>query len=78
MDIEDYITKLSTEYGNKVDYCNDQIQPLKIKNTQARRKGQTYEQRLPIILEIKVLEAQRQAYHQARIDIESVEDYIAI
>lgn len=76
MDIEDYIAKLSMEYSKKIEECDHHISSLNIENRLRRRKGASYDDRIDLILQTKEHLARRQAYIQAKVDIESVEDYI--
>jgi hypothetical protein len=79
MDIDDYTTKLICDYQDKISACDQSLPALRIKNRFLRREeNKGYEERLHIILEIKALEAKRQAYVQAKIDIESIQDFMGI
>lgn len=78
MDIENFTSMLILEYSEKIQNCSDLLTPLRFKNRKQRRDGNTVDERMDIISQIRVIEAQRQAYIQAKADIESIQDHLGV
>lgn len=78
MDIENFTSKLLLEYSEKIQNCSELLTPLRFENRKQRRDGKTVDERMGVISQIRVIEAQRQAYIQAQADIESIQDHLGI
>ncbi len=78
MDIENFSSKLLLEYSEKIQNCSELLTPLRFENRKLRRDGKSVDERMDVISQIRVIEAQRQAYIQAQADIESIQDYLGI
>lgn len=78
MDIEDFTAKLICEYREKEEACDLKITTLQAKNRALRREGKELADRMEVLAELRVLEAQKVAYVQARMDILSIQDHLGI
>lgn len=78
MDIETFTGKIVSEYREKEESCDLLLSGLRAENRKLRRDGKSIEQRMDTICQIRVLEAQKIAYIQARIDLLSVLDHLGI
>ena len=73
---KELIAQLLLEYSKKISDCEKLLIDSRIKNAAKRRAGATHEERVQMLHERQILNAQRQAYIQAHVDIESVLDSI--
>lgn len=78
MDIEDFTLKLVRDYRDKEEACETLLCSLRAENRKLRRDGRGVEDRMDVVSQIRVLEAQKIAYIQARIDIASIQDHLGI
>lgn len=73
-EISDAIEKLIGEYKFKVENCDITVEALNKQRSLARKNSDI--KTLGVLAkEIAIKEAQRQAYLQAKVDIESLTDY---
>lgn len=78
MDIENFTSKMILEYREKEEACDLQLMSLRAENRKLRRDGKEIEERMDVVSQIRVLEAQKIAYVQARVDIASIQDHLGI
>lgn len=78
MDIEDFTLKLIREYREKEEASELLLASLRAENRKLRREGKEVEARMDVITQIRVLEAQKIAYVQARVDIASIQNHLGI
>jgi len=78
MDIENFTCKMIIDYRKKEDACNVLINGLQAENRKLRRDGKDLKDRMDVVSQIRVLEAQKIAYAQARVDISAIQDHLGI
>ena len=75
MKIIDRIEKLVAEYDKKIAELDDLVDALKRSKAQHRKNNDEFGYS-ECAAELKIRNAQRQAYYQAKIDIDSLLDHI--
>ncbi len=73
--MQDKIDKLILEYNSKIASCDNRIRNSEVRKETARRSEKDDEID-EIRQEIHIINAQRQAYFQAKVDIDSLLDYV--
>lgn len=78
MDIDDFTSKLVIDYSEKEKSCDLLLADLRQENRRLRREGKEIQDRMEVVSQIRVLEAQKIAYVQARADIRAIQDQLGI
>jgi len=73
--MENQIEKLTCEYEDKIGTCDDQIRNCVIRKSTARRNGNKRDVD-DLSREVAIISAQRQAFVQAKVDIDSLLDHL--
>lgn len=76
MGIATHIHELVGEYTKKIEDCDTLIKSCSAENVAIRNGGGSHDDRSHIVRELAEIRARRQAYFQARVDIESLGDFI--
>lgn len=66
------------DYREKEDACNVVVNGLRAKNRKLRRDGKGRKDRMDVVSQIHVLEAQKMAHVQTQVDISTIQDYLGI
>lgn len=78
IDIENYTSKILLRYMKKIEDCQLLLNHAESENRRLRRENASLEDRIDVIVAMKVLNAKVIAYTQAKVDINSIQQELGI